>query len=195
MDAEMVLLVVSTDAPRLQALVERQPEASITARSQSYTQYLLPRRPRRVRPPVLGRTLRIRSVNASCSDAIIANAIDGDPVTRWHCGAPQAGDEVVTIDLGDTMTVGAVRHGLGPYLSDFPRELAIETSLDAASWQDAWQGPSVASVIFAGFDDPRWPSLVFTFDPRPARYLRLRQTAMDRPFYWSVAEIAVLGGT
>jgi hypothetical protein len=36
--------------------------------------------------------------------------------------------------------------------------------------------------------------MVFSFDPRPARYVRLRQTAQEPQFYWSVAELEVAGG-
>jgi F5/8 type C domain-containing protein len=150
----------------------------------------LSRRP--VTSPDPGEKLPIRRVDASCSAAVVSKVIDRDPVSRWYCGT-QNGEEALTADLGEAMTVGAVRHGLGPYAADFPRELVIDTSIDGASWQPAWRGNVVARVIFAAFEEPRWPVMVLSFAPRSARYVRLRQVAQDRQVYWSVAELEVFG--
>ena len=113
-------------------------------------------------------------------------------MSRWYCGT-QNGDEVLTMDLGHTMSVNAIVNAMGPYASEFPRELVIETSIDGSSWDQAWRGVVIARVIVAAFEEPRSPVMTIPFASRPARYVRLRQVAKDPQFYWSVAELEVRG--
>ncbi len=188
--AQDLHVLVSADAPRLRALVERQPGVVMTAHTRTRLQYRLPRRP--VESPLLGENLPIQRVHASCSAAVVSKVIDRDPVSRWYCGT-QDGQESLTADLGQVSNVGAVKHGFGPYAAEFPRELVIDTSVDGSSWQQAWEGNVVARVIFAALEEPKWPVMVLSFAPRPARYVRLRQVGRDSSAFWSVAELEVVG--
>src|SRR4029077_11819284 len=85
------------------------------------------------------RPLHVQSATASVANTKLALALDGDPETRWDSG-PQRGLEVVTVDLGSTRTVDGLTMTIGPHLLDFPRVLAIDTSVDGTTWSKQWQG-------------------------------------------------------
>ena len=183
-------VVVATEALGQRAFVERQPGAVTTSSTPAWVQYRLPARPAPP-PPAGGERLPIVRVTASCAPDAISSAIDGDPSSRWSCG-PQSGREVLTADLGQERRVGAIRQFLGPP-GDFPRQLVIDTSLDAAAWSHAWDGNVIAPVILGSFQQTRWPAIVLSFEPRPARFVRLRQVGRDDAFHWSVGELEVVG--
>ncbi len=184
-------VVVEDEAGRLRQLVERQPGAVRVSRAGTTTIYRLPRRD--AGPlPALGEGRPIAAVRSECEPGMTGLATDGDPETRWYCG-PQAGAEVLNVDLGGETVVGAVRLGLGRFVAEFPRALTIETSLDGQAWQPASQGPVAGAVIEAGLVEPRYPAPVIGFSPRPARFVRLRQTGVSE-FLWSVADLAVGSG-
>jgi hypothetical protein len=120
-------------------------------------------------------------------------AFDGDLISRWHTGRPQAPGNAVTVDLGQPHTVDGVVLEIGGYVADFPRELHVETSSDRGTWTPAWSGETALIAFSVAFERPRTMPLAFTFQPRPARYMRLRQEGSDDVFYWSIAELRVLG--
>ena len=183
-------VVVAQDAPRLIALVERQPGVEETARDAQWRQYRLPVR----RDPLLvearGRALPAVSLSASCGEESLAMTRDGDPGTRWHCG-PQTRDQEVRVDLGAAAPVGAVVAALGAFPNDFPRHLVVETSMDGMAWQPAWGGPVEPAAVVATFRDPKQIPLSVSFQPRAARYVRLRNTGRHDTWYWSIAELDV----
>ncbi len=185
-------VIVEDDAPRLRDLVERQPGVVRVARSPTATQYRLPKRGS---PPVtvFGQTRPIARVVSACEAGRTALAMDGDPSTRWYCG-PQRGEESLTVDLGQVSVVGAVRQGLGRYTNEFPQALVIETSVDGRAWEAGWDGSVARAVIEAGLAQLKNPMPVFGFAPRPARYVRLRQTKVAEQFFWTVAEVEVGAG-
>jgi hypothetical protein len=185
-------VVVSRDAPGLEAFAARQPGAVIAARSERFTRYLVPRGPvglRQIRTH--GERLPVHQADASCWGARAPLMLDGLESTRWDCGAPQNGEEEVLVDLGRPATIGAVVNGLGPDASNFPRHLIVETSLDKTVWAPAWEGDTVGLTFSAAFADPRSARIVIPLAPRQARFVRLRQTAKDPVYYWSIAELEI----
>jgi hypothetical protein len=98
------------------------------------------------------------------------------------------------IDLGEPpRVVNSLELQLGPFFEDFPRALAIEASSDAQSWHEVWRGPSAARAFVAAFETPREVPLRFEIGSTPARYLRLTLLSNDEIYYWSIAELKVLG--
>jgi hypothetical protein len=136
----------------------------------------------------------IASVASSCSDQMLPLVIDRDYGTRWECG-PQRPAQEITVDLARTATVGTVVPALGRFPTDYPRHLRVETSIDGASWQTAWDAGVLAEAIEAEFVDPATNRLVVSFAPRPARYVRLRLMSGDDVWYWSIAELEVWSGS
>ena len=185
-----LFVIVNADQPRLRALVERQPGAVCIGDRNGILQYRLPRQPPALRVHAMAAPVRIAGVTASCPGDVMA-AIDGRLDTRWVCG-PQAGDEWFQADLGAPADhVSAVRYTLGKSYFDFPRVLAIETSVDGQEWQPAWDGDVIAPTIEGSLADPLQAPATIPFAPRRARYVRLRQTGKDSDVNWALAELAV----
>ena len=136
-------VVVAADAPRLRALVERQPGAVRTAESATATQYRLPRL--LAGEPVVpaATVLKVASAQASCPPARVL--ADGAFDEMWIC-EPQMGTESITLQLEKAAAMDAVRLTLG-YPVAFPRELAVETSMDGKSWVPARRGDVLDAFI------------------------------------------------
>jgi hypothetical protein len=170
--------------------MERQQGARIVARNDSFVHYRVPQQGTPVVPPrVSGERLPIASIDGTCEGEWLRYAIDGNPDTAWHCG-DQLDDHEVTIDIGHVAGLSAVVHGLGPFKANFPRQLLIDTSEDGESWREAWRGSVPAVVIAAAMDHGRALRPVFAFEPRPARYVRLRQVGRD-DLPWSIQELEI----
>ena len=76
---------------------------------------------------------------------------------------------------------------------EFPRQLEIDVSADSEAWAEAWSGPTAGLAVGALMQDFVRPLMLFAFDERPARFIRLRQTGRHRTAPWTVAELRVFG--
>ena len=137
----------------------------------------------------LGAPLPIAKATSTVNQRLLPFALDGDLETRWDSNLQAPGHEV-TIDLGTERRVGAVVTRLGAWRLDFPRELLIEVSSDGATWREAWRGGAGGLTVNGTLTDPDAVPLIFPLSG-PMRYIRLRQMAIDRGFYWSIAELNV----
>lgn len=173
---------------RWRGWLERQPGVALWGRDVTGDAYLVPSAASELAKP--GPPLPIRSVRANRGTHARA-LIDGDLRTRWTTGAPQSGSTKVVADLGSEQPVGALAVWQGPYPRDFPRELVVELSSDGSQWIEAWRGPTAARALAGCLDDPATIPMIFGLGDRRARFVRLRQTAVDPTYYWSMAEIAV----
>jgi hypothetical protein len=187
-------VIVAENAGPLRRLVEEQPETVVVAENERWRQYRMARRGRLPPQEPSGNNVAIASVSGSCSDQMLPLVIDRDYGTRWECGPQRPAQEII-VDLARTATVGTVVPALGRFSTDYPRHLRVETSIDGASWQTAWDGGVVAEAIEAEFVDPATNRLVVAFAPRPARYVRLRLMSGDDVWYWSIAELEVWSGS
>ena len=191
--SDLRVVVDEANGP-VRALVERQPGSELIDPGERQREYRLPRRRWDVPDaPPLGRQLIATGLSASCSPEGLAFATDDDMDTRWVCGIQNA-EHQVTFDLGFAASTGAIVHALGTAGADFPRHLVVETSLDGQVWDAAWQGSPAAAGLHAAMAAPRSTRAVFSFTPRPARYVRLRQTGRHEINYWSIAEFEVWTG-
>jgi F5/8 type C domain len=135
----------------------------------------------------VGAAVPIASARAYVRDG--APMIDKRIETEWGDG-PQHPGQWVLVDLGSTHEVGGVTHALGEYARDFPRHLAIDVSIDGASWEQVWDGPTAALAFLAAVRGPREASMHFSFPARQARYVRLRQLARHENL-WRVSELTI----
>lgn len=183
-------VLVPRDAPRLTALVESQPDVTITARSSSMIQYRLPRRPSVSAPQGLGRRLVIAGLLSACSPPQLPLAIDGSESSLWEC-PPGASERTLTVDMGGSGTSFTVSGGT-PWL--VPQHLYVETSEDAAAWREAWSGRPLEEAIVAGKSNPIDLRLTLRFPGRSARYVRLSGEASEAGTSWSIAELEIWSG-
>jgi F5/8 type C domain len=135
----------------------------------------------------VGAVLPIASARAYVRDG--APFIDSRLETEWGDG-PQHPGQWVLVDLGGVHEVGGVTHALGQYAWDYPRQLAIEVSIDGERWERVWEGPTAALAFLGAVRGPRESAMHFTFAPRQARYVRLRQLATHNNL-WRVSELKV----
>jgi hypothetical protein len=147
-------------------------------------------RPSAKAPPAAGPDLAIHGIDVSVNPGLAPAMIDGNLQTRWESG-PQTGKEEVIVDLGSARTVAAIVLSLGPYNADFPRLLLVEVSPDGQTWTEAWKGSGVSLTFTSAMRDPTTLPLTIGLEPRPARFVRLRQLGIDTTFFWSIAELAV----
>ncbi len=181
-------VVVAADAPRLRALVERQPGVERTGQSATATQYRLPRLTSGEPPEPAGTVVGVKSAQASCPPArILADRLFEEV---WIC-EPQMGTESITFELQQAWAVDGVRLTLGRPVA-FPRALTIETSLDGNTWMPAREGEVVDAFVRAALASPTRPVIVLPFAARDARFVRLRQTGADPTASWAMLEVEVL---
>jgi hypothetical protein len=134
----------------------------------------------------------VTAIRATVNADAVRSITDGDRTSRWESG-PQREKTQVEVDLGTTRTIEGIDLSLGPYVDDFPRGLIIEASTDSQNWQEVWRGGS-AGLAFAGASDaPRDVPLRYRFAPTAANTIRMRLTRNDDTFYWSIAEMKIVG--
>jgi hypothetical protein len=171
------------------------PQAELVYQDDNYTTYRIQRGPYvGALPKVEGQPLPIASISAADNAARVPAMTDHDRITRWDAGREQRPGDRVTVDLGQPREVSGADMVIGGYVADFPRQLSIETSLDGQSWSQAWHGGAALMAFSAALEDPLNVTLPFPFDPpRQARYIRFTQNGSERIYYWSIAELRIIG--
>ena len=143
-------------------------------------------------PPEIGRPLQVASLSSNVNGPLVGLMLDRDLGTRWTTG-PQTKGMMLEIDLGSSRQLSAIELSLGSSYRDFPRGLRIEASDDRDAWSQVWQGTSAGHAVIGALVDPAKMPLVYDLASVNARYLRLALTGEDQTFYWSIAELKVLG--
>jgi hypothetical protein len=175
-----------------QRYVEAYPRAQVVCSDDRQVLFRLSPLLSPMKAPSSARPLKIATVRANVHEADLQYMMDNDRTTRWETG-PQSDSIVMDIDLGETKSVAAVETTLGPYVADFPRLLSIQVLGDGAAWKEIFRG-SAAGAAFAGaIESPKDVPVTLAFPPVKARYVRLRLLSNDEKYYWSVAELRVLG--
>lgn len=173
--------------------VQRYAGSEVVHQGEAYTAYELPRSSAASSLPNLpGQPLAIADIRASRSQDRVGLMLDGNRITRWDTsGAQSPGDQIV-IDLGAAALIAGVELQVAGYVSDFPRELAIDVSDDQAAWRQVWSGSTGLLAVMAAIEDPLNIPLRIPLDAS-GRYVRLRQLGTDQIYYWSVAELRLFG--
>lgn len=167
--------------------VSSSPGVTVVATAAGRTAYRVPASDA---PEDMGPAIPIARVE-SFNDDETSGVTDGRFDTEWRI-IPQEPGQSVTADLGAVRDVSGVSQALGSAARDFPRRLAIDLSVDGITWNQVWEGPCVAEAFRAAVEAPLEATMHFRFDPRPARFVRLRLTTSDKNF-WRVTEMQVHG--
>lgn len=171
-------------------LTSVQPEAHLVAEAGGRALYSLSGL-----PPLMARPwqeLPFEINRASCGHRLLRDLADGSRVTRWECGPGHPG-QYLELDLGRVQRVSGIVNGLGAYSNDAPRALRVTVSTDGEAWSKVWEGPTGAHALRAAFDDPVRVDVQIRFAPVEARYVHLMQTADQTEWYWSIAELKIIG--
>ena len=171
------------------------PQTSLVYRDDRYSAFRVERGPYTPAiPRPQGQALAIASITATCGETHAREMVDGDIMSRWHCGREQRPGDTFTVDLGSERQVAGAELLIAGFVGDFPRKLSIETSGDGATWALAWTGDAALVTMSAALEDPLNIPIPFSFEKRPARYVRFTQLGTEETYYWSVAELRLVGG-
>jgi hypothetical protein len=155
-----------------------------------------------LRPPVPSAPLRPSgaeiareslALSASHNPDALPLAVDGNDATRWLSGAQQDGTEWIRIAFDRPRRPTFLRLVMDRRsFGDYPRHLAIDGSLDGATFAPLWAGSVVTPFAISLIDRPISPRIDLALPPMEMRYLRVRQTGRAvRNWYWAVHEIRV----
>ncbi len=109
----------------------------------------------------------------------LMQALDGDPATRWSTGTPQRPGMWFQLDLSSIQTIAQLKFSHRGSPNDYPRGYIVSLSRDGQSWTTVAQNPKNDGLVVA------------TFDPMPARYIKIEQTGSDLFYWWSIHEMAI----
>jgi hypothetical protein len=136
--------------------------------------------------------LRPARIIPNVNDKLAPLMDDGDLATRWESGTQEEGMRV-DVDLGSVRTVEGIDLFLGRFVQDFPRLLAIEASEDGRMWRELWRGTSAGRAVVSALSTRGTVPMRYRFEPARASILRLRLLGNDEIYYWSIAEIKIIG--
>jgi hypothetical protein len=165
---------------------------SLITRSADHSTYLAVQVPKKPHVDV-GTRLPFSVLSASVNPKLGPLVQDGDLYTRWHAGREQRRGDSLTVDLASPRPISGLRMLIGGYSADFPRQLLVETSEDQQVWTQVWSGGTAVLALSGALEHPRDTPISISLEPRVARYIRLTQTASGTIYYWSVAELEILG--
>jgi hypothetical protein len=157
--------------------------------SPQWATFVIPRSVRADRPA--GARLPITRVRANRKAEDVWRLFDGNIETAWGSGTSQNGDEEVVIDLEGIRTVGQVVLRLGPNSFGFPRDLAVDTSVDGVHWSQAWRGRPVVETVRAALENPGDVPVSIDIGSTKAQFVRLRQLGLEPAIPWWVAELSL----
>jgi hypothetical protein len=163
------------------------PSATLLRQDAKYDVLLIPRTTAPADPPALESGLVMRSARASVADDDMSLMSDGDRHTAWMTTTQEEPDEFIA-DLGAPHDVRGVALGLGAFPGGFPRRLSVLTSTDGVEWSEVWSGSGAAPSMSAAIANQRDVPIHLSFDPRRARYIRVRQVDQSSSSVWAVAE-------
>ena len=137
-------------------------------------------------------TLPVAEIRVNVNPKLSPFMVDGDVTTRWESGPQEVGMRV-DVDLGSVRTVERIDLSLGAFVEDFPREMVIEVSEDGQGWREVWRGGSAGRAVAAAFDVDRRVPMSYSVEPVAARIVRMRLAENDEIYYWSIAELRIVG--
>lgn len=160
------------------------PETSVSGALTATTTTTTTTTPTPPPPPAtvpLDRTGWIATASAQCSSNVPANAIDGDPMTRWSTCKDQVPGQSLTIDMKTPQSFLQIALDAGSSSNDYPRRYEVFVSADGVNF-----GTAVAKGTGSS------PLVTIKFPVQTARYLKVVQTG-TASFWWSVHELQVFG--
>ncbi|HHL38952.1 MAG TPA: hypothetical protein ENJ37_00415 [Deltaproteobacteria bacterium] len=119
-------------------------------------------------------------------------AFDGDLLTDWKTGYPQAPGDFFSLDLGRTHKVRAVELLTMTNKRDYPRGYRLETSEDGVNWRTAARRDLLVPPYRAMAAPATTPAAtVISFEPAEARYVKIVLTGSHEYIQWSISELKV----
>ena len=109
----------------------------------------------------------------------VAQAVDGQPDTRWSSRALQQPGMWFELDLKQLRNIKGLKLDTAGSPNDYPRGYIVRLSPDGQQWREVAR------------QDNSDRALDLNFAAQPARYIRVEQTASADRWWWSIHEVAV----
>jgi mono/diheme cytochrome c family protein len=120
-------------------------------------------------------------LTASHNPASLPLAVDGNLLTRYNTGRPQASGMWVQVELPEATEIAGIELNSGTSTNDFPRGYKVELSTDGVKW--------LLALVTEHSSALRNQIL---FPPITAKFVRVTLTASDPNFTWSIHEMQIL---
>jgi hypothetical protein len=192
--ADPLLVVLDRRADpdgRWSAIVRKAAHATIVSVDERWTLFSIPPTPRDA--PCVGSELAIASAMGAQGPIDASVLSDHDPNTWFVTKGTQRAGETLTIDLGRTVRLCAVRMSLDTSWWAYPRLLAAATSGDGQDWSQAFSGSTAGLMIRGTIERPREVWIDVPVRAEAARYIRLRLEKSDDAVPWFIPEMRVIG--
>jgi hypothetical protein len=136
---------------------------------------------------------KIKKVSTCKNQATAGRMTDRNISTYWTTHeAQQIGDEII-IELSEPLPVSQISLQPGARISDFPKSLNVDVSLDGKQWKPVKQNGDMVESFLSMGNKPRLfgnGQLDISLAADRVRFLRLR-LAKDDGLSWSIAELFV----
>ncbi len=126
-----------------------------------------------------GLTVKASHNNVSSGADNLAQAIDGNPTTRWSSRALQQAGMWFEIDLNETRTVSGLALDTAGSPQDYPRAYIIRLSQDRQQWHEVARNAHNEQA------------LEVNFNPQVAHYIQIEQTGSTNRWWWSIHAVRV----
>jgi hypothetical protein len=111
----------------------------------------------------------------------IAQALDGNPNTRWSTRVVQQPGMWFELDLNQVRSVSGLGLDSAGSPNDYPRGYVVRLSTDHSQWVEVAR------------NDRNDRALDISFGSRPARYIRIEQTGSAGSWWWSIHGVSIKG--
>jgi len=191
-DPLLVVLDRRTDPDgRWNALARNSPRARVVSSDERWT--LVGIAPPTPAPMCSGSDLDISSAVGSRGPIDVSVLSDHNPKTWFVAKETQLAGETLTLDLGRTARLCAVRLSLDRAWWVYPRLLTVATSVDAQDWTTGFSGSTAGLMIRGAIEQPREVWIQAPVQSEAARFIRLRLEKSDDSVPWFIPEMRVIG--
>jgi O-glycosyl hydrolase len=111
-----------------------------------------------------------------------AQAIDGNPRTRWMSGTNQASGQSFSIDLGASRTFDQMSLNQIQFPTDAPASYTVQTSNDGTTW---------SGTVSSGSGTSSFTNI--SFAPTTSRYIRITLSSSAGK-WWTIGDISIYNG-
>jgi hypothetical protein len=176
---------------RWDALVRSSSRATLVSSDERWTLFGIAQPP--PAPNCSGSELDISSATGPQGPIDVSLLNDHNPKTWFVAKGSQHAGETLTVDLGRTARLCAVRMSMDTSWWVYPRLLTVATSIDAQEWTPRFSGSTAGFMIRGAIEHPRDVWIQAPVQSEAARFIRLRLEKSDDSVPWFMTELQAIG--
>jgi hypothetical protein len=176
---------------RWDALVRNSSRTTLVSSDERWTLFGIAQPP--PAPACSGSGLDISSATGPQGPIDVSMLNDHNPKTWFVAKGSQHAGETLTVDLGRTARLCAVRMSLDTSWWVYPRLLTVATSIDAQEWTPRFSGSTAGFMVRGAIEHPRDVTIQAPAQSDAARFIRLRLEKSDASVPWFMTELQAIG--